>query len=163
MILREITEDIYMGRERRLEDGCAEAVKRITRAASIRLARFACQFALARGRCTLCAIHKANVLHLTDGLFLTSVRETVSQYPELRFDECAVDAACYRLVKQPEAFDVLLCPTSMATFFLTWPRPWRAVWAWLPAPIWVTGQRCSKQRTVRRRTSPVRMWPILWR
>ncbi len=112
IIFREITEDIYIGEEREPEPGCAEAVKRITRAATERLARFACEYALGRGRRLITAVHKANVLHLTDGLFLETVRRVVEARPPLEFSEEAVDAACYRLVKEPQRFDVLACPNQ---------------------------------------------------
>lgn len=112
IVLREITEDIYIGEEREPEPGCAEAVKRITRAASERLARFACDYALRRGRRRITAVHKANVLHLTDGLFLETVRGVVEAHPPLEFSEEAVDAACYRLVKEPQRFDILACPNQ---------------------------------------------------
>lgn len=112
IILREITEDIYIGEEREPEPGCAEAVKRITRAATERLARFACEYALRRSRRLITAVHKANVLHLTDGLFLETVRSVVEARPPLEFSEEAVDAACYRLVKEPRRFDILVCPNQ---------------------------------------------------
>jgi isocitrate dehydrogenase (NAD+) len=112
VILREITEDIYIGEEREPAPGCAEAIKRITRAASERLARFACDYALERGRRRITAVHKANVLHLTDGLFLETVRRSVEGHPMLEFTEEAIDAACYLLVKKPERFDILACPNQ---------------------------------------------------
>lgn len=112
VIMREVTEDIYSGIERQISDDCAEAVKRITRRASERVARFACDYARRYGRSGVCAIHKANVLHLSDGLFLRTVRETVAGYPDLVFSESAIDAACYLLVKKPETFDVLVCPNQ---------------------------------------------------
>jgi len=112
VILREITEDIYSGLERRVDEGCAEAIKRVTLAATRRLALYACHYARRHARRRICAVHKANVLHLTDGLFLEGVWEVVSQQADLEFHECAVDAVCYRLVKQPEAFDILLCPNQ---------------------------------------------------
>jgi len=112
VVLREITEDIYIGEEREPAPGCAEAVKRITREASERLARFACDYALERGRRRITAVHKANVLHLTDGLFLETVQRVVESRPPLEFSEEAVDAACYLLVKEPDRFDVLACPNQ---------------------------------------------------
>ncbi len=112
IIVRELTEDLYMGSERRVDDDTAEATKRISRSASQRLARFACDHALRAGRKKLTAIHKANVLHLTDGLFLQSVRSVVQAYPSLTFDDQMMDAACYQLVKSPERFDVLVLPNQ---------------------------------------------------
>lgn len=112
VIVRELTEDLYMGQERRVSEDAAEATKRISGTASRRLARFACEYALRTGRKKVTAIHKANVLHLTDGLFLESARSEVSACPALAFDDQMVDAACYHLVKHPEMFDVLVLPNQ---------------------------------------------------
>ena len=112
VIMREITEDIYSGIERKLDGGAAEAVKRVTRSACERLARYACEYALRYGRRTINAIHKANVLHLTDGLFLETVRAVTSGFASLGFSETAVDAACYGLVKKPQSFDVMVMPNQ---------------------------------------------------
>lgn len=112
VIMREVTEDIYSGLESQVNEDCAEAVKRVTRQASERIARFSCEFAIRHGRRTIHAIHKANVLHLTDGLFLGAVQETVARYPGLVFSETAIDAACYLLIKNPAAFDIMVCPNQ---------------------------------------------------
>ncbi len=112
VIVREVTEDTYIGLERRVDADTAEAIKRITRSATCRAAEFACQYALRHGRRRITAIHKANVLHCTDGLFLQTAHDVVTRYPQLEFDDRMVDAACYLLVKQPELFDVLLLPNQ---------------------------------------------------
>jgi isocitrate dehydrogenase (NAD+) len=112
VIMREITEDVYAGLERRIDDETAEAVKRITAGATSRLARFASEYALRMGRRRIMAVHKANVLHLTDGLFLETVRKIVAEYSALQFEEMAIDAACYNMVKRPESFDVLVLPNQ---------------------------------------------------
>jgi len=112
VIVRELTEDLYSGLERRVDDGVAEATKRISKTASRRVARFACDYALKAGRGKITAIHKANVLHLTDGLFLESVRGVAGEYPALEFDDQMVDAACYHLIRRPEMFDVLVLPNQ---------------------------------------------------
>jgi isocitrate dehydrogenase (NAD+) len=112
VIMREVTEDTYAGVERQVDPDRAEATKIITRAASERVARYACDYAAASGRRTVSAIHKANVLHLTDGLFLESVRTVTAAYPQLEFDDKMVDAACYLLVKQPNFFDVMVLPNQ---------------------------------------------------
>lgn len=112
VIVREITEDIYSGIERQVDDDCAEAIKRITRVASQRIAQYACDYALRHKRKKVSAIHKANVLHLTDGLFLESVRAVVAEYPTLEFDDQMVDATCYHLIKNPEKFDVMVLPNQ---------------------------------------------------
>lgn len=112
VIMREITEDVYAGIERAVGEDAAEAVKRITGHASRRIARFSCEYALRHGRRKVTAIHKANVLHLTDGLFLKSVREVVAGYPGVEFEEQAIDAACYLMVKSPAHFDVMVLPNQ---------------------------------------------------
>lgn len=112
VIMREITEDIYSGIERAAGDDAAEAVKRVTGAASRRIARYSCEYALRCGRRKITAVHKANVLHLTDGLFLKSVGGVVAGYAGLEFDEQAIDAACYLLVKEPGRFDVMVLPNQ---------------------------------------------------
>jgi isocitrate dehydrogenase (NAD+) len=117
VIVREVTEDLYCGLERRLDDDTAEATKRITRSATRRVAHFACDHAVAAGRERLTAVHKANVLHLTDGLFLETARSVSQQYPMLTFDDQMIDAACYRLVKTPEQFDVLVLPNQYGDIF----------------------------------------------
>jgi isocitrate dehydrogenase (NAD+) len=117
VIVRELTEDLYIGCERQVDDDTAEAIKRISRSATSRVTRFACEYAVAAGRKRVTAVHKANVLHLTDGLFLESARQTAKEYPSLLFDDQMIDAACYRLVKYPEQFDVLVLPNQYGDIF----------------------------------------------
>jgi isocitrate dehydrogenase (NAD+) len=112
LIVREVTEDLYIGLERQTSPDTAEAVKRISRPASRRVARFACDYAVHQGRSKVTAVHKANVLHLTDGLFLDAVRSVAAEYPTLRFNDQMVDAACYHLIKSPALFDVLVLPNQ---------------------------------------------------
>jgi isocitrate dehydrogenase (NAD+) len=112
VIVRELTEDMYAGLERKVDPDTAEAVKRITRGASTRVARFACDYASRTGLRKITAIHKANVLHHTDGLFLESVRDATAEYPMLEFDDKMVDAACYLLIKSPDQFQVMVMPNQ---------------------------------------------------
>lgn len=112
VIFREITEDMYIGVERQVDADTAEATKRISGRASRRIAKYACDYARRFGRSRVAAIHKANVLHLTDGLFLRSVRDVVEQHPDLVFEEQAIDAACYLLLKKAGAFDVMVLPNQ---------------------------------------------------
>lgn len=112
VIVRELTEDMYAGLERQVEDGTAEAIKRITRTASERVTRFSCDYAVRMGRRKITAVHKANVLHLTDGLFLESARRITAEYPGLEFDDKMVDATCYLLIKSPQQFDVMPMPNQ---------------------------------------------------
>jgi isocitrate dehydrogenase (NAD+) len=112
VIIREVTEDLYLGLERQIDADTAEATKRISRSASERVARYAFEYALRHGRKKVTAVHKANVLHLTDGLFLQAVRSVAREYPGIEFDDQMVDAACYHLIKSPSMFDVLVLPNQ---------------------------------------------------
>jgi isocitrate dehydrogenase (NAD+) len=112
VIIRELTEDIYSGYEHRVGEGAAEAIKITTRQASERAARFAFEYARRHRRRHLSAIHKANVLQLTDGLFLRASREVAANYPEIKFDDAMVDACAYQLTRYPEQWDVLLAPNQ---------------------------------------------------
>jgi isocitrate dehydrogenase (NAD+) len=110
VVVRENTEDLYAGIERQLTPDTAVAVKIITRANSERIARYAFEYARAHGRGKVTAVHKANIMKLTDGLFLRCAREVAEGYPEIAFDDCIVDNLCQQLVLRPERFDVLVAP-----------------------------------------------------
>ena len=112
VVVREMTEDIYVGHEHRVGSEAAEAVKIITVAASERVARMGCELARKQGRDRVTAIHKANVLKVTDGLFLESYRRVAAGYPDLRYDDLMIDAATYHLVRNPSTFQVLVCPNQ---------------------------------------------------
>src|SRR5215469_7410444 len=108
VVVRENTEDLYAGLEHEITPGVVESIKVITSRASRRIARFAFEYARREGRRTVTAIHKANIMKLSDGLFLKCAREVSSDFPEIQYEEQIVDAACMRLVTDPQAFDVLL-------------------------------------------------------
>jgi isocitrate dehydrogenase (NAD+) len=108
VVVRENTEDLYAGIEHQLAPGVVESVKVITARASRRIARFAFEYARRNRRKSIVAIHKANIMKLTDGLFLQCARTVARGYKDIRYDEQIVDAACMRLVTEPESFDVLL-------------------------------------------------------
>lgn len=112
VVIRETSEDIYSGLEHMVGDCAAEAIKVITRSASTRVARFAFEYARKKARKKITAVHKANALSLTDGLFLDSVRAVTADYPDIVFDDLMVDNTCYQLVRNPEIFDVLLAPNQ---------------------------------------------------
>jgi isocitrate dehydrogenase (NAD+) len=112
IIVREVTEDTYVGWEEMKGPDEAWAIKRITRHASERIFRFAFAHARGEGRQKVTAGHKANVLNLTDGLFLQCGRSVAVEFPDITFDDCMVDALCLRLVKQPESVDVLVLPNQ---------------------------------------------------
>jgi isocitrate dehydrogenase (NAD+) len=106
--VRENTEDLYSGLEHIVVPGVVESLKIITEFASTRIAKYAFEYARKHGRRRVTAIHKANIMKLSDGLFLDCFRKVAKDYPEIQADDRIVDAACMRLVMNPEAFDVLL-------------------------------------------------------
>jgi isocitrate dehydrogenase (NAD+) len=110
VIVRENTEDLYAGLEHVVVPGVVESLKIITEAASTRIAVFAFEQARRRGRKKVTAVHKANIMKLSDGLFLECTRNVARDYPEVQYDERIVDAACMHLVMHPERLDVLLLP-----------------------------------------------------
>jgi isocitrate dehydrogenase (NAD+) len=112
VVIRELTEDTYSGYEHEVGADAAAAIKITTRHASERAARFAFEYARRQKRRKLSAIHKANVLQLTDGLFLRAAREVARAYPEIQFDDAMVDACAYQLARHPERWDVLLMPNQ---------------------------------------------------
>jgi isocitrate dehydrogenase (NAD+) len=110
VIVRENTEDLYAGLEHEVVPGVVESLKIITEKASTRIAHFAFQHARKHGRKKVTSIHKANIMKLSDGLFLESVRRAAREYIEITYEERIVDAACMQLVMYPERFDVLVLP-----------------------------------------------------
>ncbi len=110
VIFRENTEGLYAGIEHMIGEDAAESIRLITRRASRRIAQSAFDFARRTGRRKVTAGHKANILKLTDGLFLDAVRQVAAEYPEIEYDEVIVDALSMRLVLEPTDFDVLVLP-----------------------------------------------------
>ena len=110
VIVRENTEDLYAGLEHEVVPGVVESLKIITEKASTRIAEFAFEYARRHGRKRVTAVHKANIMKLSDGLFLKCVQAVASLYPDITQDDRIVDAACMHLVMKPEQFDVLLMP-----------------------------------------------------
>ncbi|HSS45568.1 MAG TPA: isocitrate/isopropylmalate family dehydrogenase, partial [Thermoanaerobaculia bacterium] len=108
VVVRENTEDLYSGLEHTVVPGVVESLKIITEAASTRIARYAFEYASRHGRKCVTVIHKANIMKLSDGLFLDCFRRVAQAYPDIRADDRIVDAACMRLVMNPETFDVML-------------------------------------------------------
>jgi isocitrate dehydrogenase (NAD+) len=110
VIVRENTEDLYAGLEHEVVPGVVESLKIITERASTRIAEFAFTYARRHGRKRVTAIHKANIMKLSDGLFLESTRRVARNWPDVAYDERIVDAACMQLVLKPSQFDVLVMP-----------------------------------------------------
>ena len=111
IIVRENTEDLYAGIEHRVGPDAAESIKIITRHASKRIARYAFDYALRNGRSKVTAVHKANIMKLSDGLFLESCRTVAADYEgRIEFEDRIVDNMCMQLVQKPALYDVLVLP-----------------------------------------------------
>ena len=110
VIVRENTEDLYAGLEHEVVPGVVESLKIITERASTRIAQFAFNHARRHGRKKVTAIHKANIMKLSDGLFIECSRRTAREFRDITYEERIVDAACMQLVMAPSQFDVLLLP-----------------------------------------------------
>ena len=108
VVVRENTEDLYSGLEHVVVPGVVESIKIITEKASTRIAKFAFEYARAHGRKRVTAVHKANIMKLSDGLFLDCCRAMAAAYPEVKYDEMIVDNTCMQLVLDPTRFDILL-------------------------------------------------------
>jgi isocitrate dehydrogenase (NAD+) len=110
VIFRENTEDLYSGLEHEIVTDVVTSLKVITRTASIRIARYAFEYARRNQRKKVVAIHKANIMKLSDGLFVRCCREIATEFPKIEYKELIVDNASMQLVMRPETFDVLLLP-----------------------------------------------------
>ena len=110
IIVRENTEDLYAGIERQIDENSAESIKIITKEASLRIAKFAFDYAVKNNRKMVTAVTKANICKLSDGLFLNCCREVAKEYPQIKYTEILVDNACMQLVQNPEKYDVLVLP-----------------------------------------------------
>src|SRR5919106_5033738 len=110
IVVRENTEDLYSGLEHEVVPGVVESLKIITERASTRISHFAFDYAKRMGRKRITAVHKANIMKMSDGLFIKCVKNVCAGYPDLTCDERIVDAACMHLVMNPTQFDVLLLP-----------------------------------------------------
>lgn len=110
VIVRENTEDLYAGIEHMVGPDAAESIKIITRRASERIVRYAFAYAGSHGRRKVTAVHKANIMKCTDGLFLEVARQVAEEYPQIEFEDRIVDNMCMQLVQKPELYDVLVMP-----------------------------------------------------
>lgn len=108
VVVRENTEDLYAGLEHIVIPGVVESLKIITEKASTKIARFAFDYARKNGRKKVSAVHKANIMKLSDGLFLDCCRRVAREYPEVKYEEVIVDNLCMQLVRNPEKFDVMV-------------------------------------------------------
>lgn len=110
LIVRENTEDLYVGIEHMVGDEAAESIKIFTKKGCTRIVRYAFEYARKEGRKKVTAVHKANIMKLTDGMFLNIAREIAKEYPDIIFEEMIVDAMSMRLVQNPGVYDVLVLP-----------------------------------------------------
>ncbi len=108
IVVRENSEDLYMGMENMIVPGVAQSLKIITEKGSTRIARFAFELARKEMRRKVSAIHKANIMKVSDGLFLDCCRKVAKDYPEIEFEDLIVDNLCMQLVRDPSKYDVLL-------------------------------------------------------
>jgi len=108
VVIRENSEDLYSGLEHIVVPGVVESLKIITEAASLRIGRYAFQYARDYGRKKVTAVHKANIMKLADGLFLECMRRVSRDFPEIEYQELIVDNTCMQLVTRPEQFDVMV-------------------------------------------------------
>ncbi len=109
VIVRENTEGLYSGIENEIVPGVVTSLKVASEPACTRIAKYAFQYAVKRGRKRITVFHKANIMKLTDGLFLNCARKVhEEQYPNIEYDELIIDAGCMKLVQEPSRFDVLL-------------------------------------------------------
>ncbi|MBD7913346.1 MULTISPECIES: isocitrate/isopropylmalate family dehydrogenase [Clostridium] len=110
IIVRENTEDLYAGVEHMIGEDAAESIKIFTRKGCERIIRYAFEFARKEGRKKVTAVHKANIMKCTDGMFLNIAREISKEYLDIEFEDMIVDAMCMNLVQNPEKYDVLVLP-----------------------------------------------------
>ncbi|MEQ1764182.1 MAG: isocitrate dehydrogenase (NAD(+)) [Pyrinomonadaceae bacterium] len=108
VIVRENTEDLYLGLEHVVVPGVVESIKIITEKASTRIAQYAFDYAVANGRKKVTAVHKANIMKLSDGLFLECFYNVAKKFPEIEADDKIIDNCCMQLVMRPEQFDILV-------------------------------------------------------
>ena len=160
VLIRENTEDLYSGLEHEVVPGVVESLKIITEKASTRIAHFAFEYAKRDGRKKIHAIHKANIMKLSDGLFLRSVRNVAAQFPDIEYKEMIVDNACMQMVMNPQQFDMLLLPNLYGDVMSD-------LAAGLVGGLGVVRSanigddaRCSRPSTAPRPISPARAWRI---
>lgn len=108
IVVRENTEGLYSGVERKVGEDRAETIRIITRTNSERIVRFAFQYAVAHGRRKVTAVHKANIMKLTGGLFLESARRAAEEFPGIEYEERIVDNMAMQLVVKPNLYDVIV-------------------------------------------------------
>lgn len=110
VIFRENTEDLYVGVEEKIDEDTVHAKKIITRKASTRIIRDAFEYAKNHGRKKVTCVHKANILKMSDGLFLDIFEQIAKEYPEIEHNDKIIDNTCMQMVMNPNQFDVIVTP-----------------------------------------------------
>lgn len=163
VIVREISEDVYIAHEYTSGDDTAMALKIITRQASAKVVRFAFEFAVYHGRRKITAVHKANVLKQTDGLFVKVAREVAEEYPQIEFEDTFIDASCVYVVARLACLMWRLCRINTGISCPTCAHRRRE--AWDLGPVQPMGRRRLYLNlfTARHRILPVKVLPIRFR
>ena len=159
IIVRENTESLYSGLEHEVVPGVVESLKIITEKASTRIARFAFEYARKNKRKKIHAIHKANIMKLSDGLFLRCCRNVAKEYPEITYGEHIVDNTCMQLVMNPYQYDVLVMENLYGDIISDLCAAFVGGLGFVPAPTSAIAAPSLKRCTARPRTSPERTWP----
>lgn len=110
VVIRENSEGEFTGIEHEVYPGVIESIKRVTKEHSLKIAKYAFEFAHLNGRKKVTAVHKANIMKLADGLFLEATREVAAVYPFIKYEEMIIDNCSMQLVKSPTQFDVMVMP-----------------------------------------------------
>ena len=160
VIIRENTEGLYSGIEHEVVPGVMESLKIITEKASTRIARFAFEYARKFGRKKIHAIHKANIMKLSDGLFLRCSRNVAREYPEITYGEHIVDNTCMQLVMNPYQYDMLLLENLYGDIISDLAPPSSAAWAWCLGPISARIAPSLRRYMARRPILPGGTWLI---
>lgn len=117
--IRENTEGEYSGIEHEIVEGVVQSIKLITEDASKRVAEYAFQYAKDNNRSKVTAVHKANIMRMSDGLFLRCCRSVAASYPEVKFEEKYLDTVCLNMVQDPSQYDVLVSSVEYSIFIST--------------------------------------------
>jgi isocitrate dehydrogenase (NAD+) len=158
VVVRENSEDLYAGIEHVVVPGVVESLKIITEVASTRIARFAFEYARTYNRKKVTAVHKANIMKLSDGLFLECCKRVSREFADIEYEELIVDNACMQLVIRPQRFDVMVMENLYGDIVSDLFLAWSAVWASPAAPTSDPTPRFTRPSTAPPPTSPARAW-----
>jgi isocitrate dehydrogenase (NAD+) len=164
VIFRENTEGLYSGIENEITKGVVTSLKVCTERACERISHAAFHYARTRGRKKVTVFHKANIMKLTDGLFIrTAQRVHAAEAPDIEYEEMIIDNGCMQLVKDPTRFDVLLMENLYGDLISDLCAGMVGGLGWCRGRTWAIPRRCLKRCTARRRISRAAVWRIRWR